>query len=316
MKLSRELKIGIVAIITIAFMIWGLNFLKGINIFKSTDEYYSTYNDIGGLIESGIVYLRGFKVGNVGGIVYDAKGSGKIVVKFELKERVKIPVNSVFQIYSSSLVSGIKDVRLILAEGSKYYKPGDTVPGELDRGLDAKIDPITKQTMVAISKIDTVVGSLARILDEQRVSEIKQTIGQVGGITSSLDSNLRDGGALDNSFKNLEAITDNLKQSNQELRNIISNFSAVSDSLADSQLKSAINKADSTLASTSIILAKVESGQGTLGMLVNNDTLYNNLKDVTESLDLLLKDLREHPKRYVHFSLFGKKDKTIKQKEE
>lgn len=309
MKLSRELKIGIVAIITIAFMIWGLNFLKGINIFKSTDEYYSTYQDIGGLIESGIVYLRGFKVGNVGEIKYDAKGSGKIIVKYELKERVKIPVNSVFQIYSSSLVSGIKDVRLNLAEGSKYYKPGDTVPGELDRGLEAMIDPIKEQTMLAISKIDTVVGSLARILDEQRISEIKQTVGHVKNITTSLDRNLSDGGPLDSSFENLESITENLKQSNQELRNIISNISSVSDSISESQLKSAINKAGSTLESTSKILTKVESGEGTLGMLVNNDTLYTNLKDVTESLDLLLKDLREHPKRYVHFSLFGKKDK-------
>ncbi len=309
MKLSRELKIGIVAIITIALLIWGVNFLKGIDIFKSSDTYYSLYDNIDGLIESGIVYLRGFKIGNVSEIKFDARGSGKIVVRYSIKERVKIPENSVFLIYSSSIVSGIKDIKLILGDGTRYYQSGDTVPGELDRGLEAMIDPIREQAMETISKIDTIIGSLAQILNEEKVTEIQQTIGHIDNVSASLDRNLSEGGALDNSFDNLADITENLKQSNDELKAIILNFKDVSDSISGSQLKSAIDNANATLHSTSQMLARVEAGEGTLGMLVNSDTLYLNLKNVTESLDLLLNDLREHPKRYVHFSLFGKKEK-------
>jgi phospholipid/cholesterol/gamma-HCH transport system substrate-binding protein len=310
MKLSRELKIGIVAIITIALLIWGVNFLKGIDIFKSSDTYYSMYDNIDGLIESGIVYLRGFKIGNVSEIKFDSKGSGKIVVRYSIKERVKIPKNSVFQIYNSSLVSGIKDIKLVLGDGSKYYQSGDTVPGKIDKGLEAFIDPIRDLTMKTISKIDTIMGSLAQILNEEKITEIQKTIGHIDKVSESLDRNLAEGGALENSFDNLASVTENLKQSNDKLKEIISNFKDVSDSISNSQLKSAIANANATLQNTSQILAKVETGEGTLGMLVNNDSLYVNLKNVSESLDLLLNDMRKHPKRYVHFSLFGKKEKT------
>ena len=309
MKLSRELKIGIVAVITLAFLIWGVNFLKGIDIFKSSDTYYSMYDNIDGLIESGIVYLRGFKIGNVSEIKFDSHGSGKIVVKYSIKERVKIPENSFFLIYSSSMVSGIKDIKLILGDGNKYFQSGDTVPGDLDRGLEAIIDPIREQTMGTISKIDTIIGSLAQILNGEKVAEIQKTIGHIDNVSESLDRSLSEGGALDKSFDNLASITENLKQSNEELKEIISNFRDVSDSISNSQLKSAIENANATLQSTSQMLARVEAGEGTLGKLVNNDSLYLNLKNVTKSLDLLLNDLREHPKRYVHFSLFGKKEK-------
>lgn len=310
MKLSRELKIGIVAIITLAFLIWGVNFLKGIDIFKSTDTYYSKYDNIDGLIESGIVYLRGFKIGNVSEIKFDTHGSGKIIVRYSIKERVKIPENSVFLIYSSSMVSGIKDIKLILGDGTKYCQSGDTVPGDLDRGLEAIIDPVREQTMATISKIDTIIGSLAQILNAEKVTEIQKTIGHIDHVSASLDRNLSEGGALDNSFDNLAAITENLKQSNDEMKEIISNFKDVSDSISDSQLKSAIANANATLHSTSQMLARVEAGEGTLGKLVHNDSLYMNLKKVSESLDLLLNDFREHPKRYVHFSLFGRKEKN------
>ena len=309
MKLSRELKIGFVAIITIALLIWGINFLKGINIFKSSYTYYSAYDNIGGLIESGVIYLSGFKIGNVSEIKYDPE-KARIIVRYTIKEKVKIPRNSVFQIYSSSLVSGIKDIRLVLAEGDEYYQTGDTVPGELDRGLEAVIDPVRNQAMMTISKIDTVIGSLAQILNEEKVAEIQQSIGHVNDVSSSIQQSLSEGGALDNSFNNLASITDNLRRSNEELREVISNFRSISDSVSDSQLKTTIANASATLHSTSQILAKVDSGEGSLGMLVNNDSLYINLKNVSETLDLLLKDLQEHPKRYVHFSLFGKKDKT------
>ena len=310
MKLSRELKIGIVAIIAIAFLIWGVNFLKGINIFKSSDDYYSKYDNIDGLIESGIVYLRGYKIGNVSEISFDSKGKGEIIVKYSIKENINIPKNSIFEIYNSSLVSGIKDIRLLLAINDTIYHSGDTVPGRLDNGFASIINPVKEQMELTVTKIDTVLTSIAMLLNEKNLAEFQKTLEHVDNITGSLDKSLGSGGSLNQSFNNLASITNNLKKSNAELKNILTNFSNVSDSLAKSKIKSTIENANSTLASTSQILDRVEKGEGTLGQLVNNDSLYNNLRDVSASLDLLLKDLREHPKKYVHFSLFGKKEKS------
>lgn len=310
MKISRELKIGIVAIVAIAFLIWGVNFLKGINIFKSSVVYYSTYESIDGLIESGLIYLRGYKIGNVSKIKFDSQGTGKIIVEYTIKEKVNIPKNSVFEIYSGSLVSGTKDIRLLLAEGDSIYQPGDTVPGRLDLGMASLINPVKDQALQTIAKIDTILTSLNMLLSENNLAEFKKALAHIENITESLDKSLASGGSLNMSFDNLASITDNLKKSNAELKIIMINFANVSDSLAKSEIKSTINNANSTLASTSLILDKVDKGEGTLGLLVNNDSLYNNLKNVSASLDLLLNDLREHPKRFVHFSLFGKKEKN------
>ncbi len=312
MKLSRELKIGIVALIAIAFLIWGVNFLKGINVFKSSDDYYSTYDNIDGLIESGIVYLRGYKIGNVSAINFDSKGNGEIIVKYSIKENINIPKNSIFEIYGSSLVSGIKDIRLLLAVNDTIYHSGDTVPGRLDNGLASIINPVKEQAQITISKIDTILSSLSILLNEENLAEFHKTLNHVDNITASLDKSLASGGSLKMSFENMASITDNLKKSNAELKNMLANLSSVSDSLAKSKIKSTIENANSTLARTSQIFEKVDSGEGTLGLLVNNDSLYNNLRDVSASLDLLLNDLREHPKKYVHFSLFGKKEKSSK----
>ncbi|MBN2612739.1 MAG: MCE family protein [Bacteroidales bacterium] len=309
MKLSRELKIGIVAIITIALLIWGMNYLKGINVFKSSDYYYSTYENIDGLIESGVIYLRGFRIGNVSGIEFDKQGNGDIIVKYNIKEKIEIPRNSVFEIYSSSIVSGTKDVRLLLAVNDTVYESGDTVPGRLDRGLSAIIDPVKDQALLAVSRLDSLLASLNMLVNEQSAALFHTTLEHAGNVAGSLDRSLAPGGSLKASLDNLASVTENLKKSNAELKMIMVNFATVSDSVASSDLKSAIDNASITLQNSAQILTKVDNGEGSLGLLVNNDSLYNNLKSVSESLDLLLKDLRDHPKRYVHFSLFGKKDK-------
>src|SRR4030042_7150956 len=121
-KISREVKIGFAAIITIGIVIWGWNFLKGINIFKSTDTYYAVYNDIRGLIESGVVILNGYKVGNVGSIRFDKDNIDRIVVEITLEERVKLPLNTVLLIKGSSLVSGIKDLKLVPGDGPGFHE--------------------------------------------------------------------------------------------------------------------------------------------------------------------------------------------------
>ncbi|MFO7658161.1 MAG: MlaD family protein [Bacteroidales bacterium] len=312
MKLSRELKIGIVTLVAIAFLIWGVNFLKGINIFKPSVNYYSKYEDIDGLIESGVIYLRGYRIGNVSEIKFDKQGTGDIIVMYNIKEKVSIPMNSVFEIYSSSLVSGTKDVRLLLAENNKVYQSGDTVPGRLDKGLSAFIEPVKDKALQALERIDTLLASLNMLVNKESAALFHATLEHAGNVSGSLDKSLAPGGSLKASLDNLASVTENLKKSNAELKMIMVNFASISDSVASSDLKSAIDNASITLQNTAQILTKIDQGDGSLGLLVNNDSLYNNLKNVSESLNLLLQDLHEHPKKYVHFSLFGKKEKEIK----
>ena len=309
MKISREYKIGIFTLISVALLIWGVNFLKGKNVFANTDVYYSVYSNIDGLIESGAVYLRGYKIGTVSGIEFDPNNESKLVVKYSLEYQVKIPKNSVFQIYSSSLVSGIKDVKLLLSNETEYYQSGDTVPGELDRGIAAMIDPVVNQMKTTVNKVDSVISSINQLLNPGTLTGIRSSLNHVENIAASLDKSLSPGGDLNASMKNISSFTQALKSSNENLKNILANFSEVSDSLSQSQLKSAIDNADTTLGNMSEILKRIEKGEGTLGKLTTNDSLYVNLKNVSENLNLLLINLREHPARYVHFSVFGRKEK-------
>lgn len=312
MKISRELKIGIIAVITLVAFFWGLNFLKGINIFKSTNEYYVVYDKIEGLLESAVIYLNGYKVGNTRSIQFDSKKPGKIIVKLSLEENVKIPKNSVAVITSSSMISGIKDINLVLSDSTEYCSSGDTLLGGLDEGLSAIIDPVKTQAEETIANIDTVLIVLKNIFNKNTQDNLKNTFASLDTITANFNNTLKPDGGLTSSIDNLAYITAELKNKSKELTSILANFSAVSDSLAQSEIKSTINNTNSAIQATNEILEKINNSEGTLGMLVNNDTLYQNLQNASESLDILIKDLKEHPKRYVHFSLFGKKDKSEK----
>ncbi len=314
MKLSKEAKIGIIALITLIGFFWGLNFLKGINIFKPVDEYYAEYDNIQGLLESGIVYLNGYKVGNVRSIHFDSKDPGKIIVRFALEEKVKIPVNSIALITSSSMISEIKDISLVLSDSSKLASPGDTLQGRLDKGMSAFIEPIKYQAEETLANIDSVLCIIRNILDKTALVNIQHSIANLDSITASISGSLGADGNITKSLDNLEKITSALRNKSEELSSILVNFSAFSDSLANSEIKAAINNTNKTLAETSVILEKINRGQGTAGMLVNNDTLYQNLKNAAGNLDILIKDLNEHPKKYVHFSVFGRKNESKKSK--
>jgi phospholipid/cholesterol/gamma-HCH transport system substrate-binding protein len=312
MKISREIKIGVIALITLIAFFWGLNFLKGIDIFKTTDEYYVVYDKIEGLLESAVIYLNGYKVGNTRSIQFDSKKPGNIIVKLALEENVKIPKNSVAVITSSSMISGIKDINLVLSDSKEYCSSGDTLLGGLDEGLSAIIDPVKTQAEETIANIDTVLIVLKNIFNKNTQDNLKNTFASLDTITANLNNNLKPDGALTKSIDNLAYITAELKNKSKELASILANFSAVSDSLAQSEIKSAINNTNKAILATNEILEKINNSKGTIGMLVNNDTLYQNLQNTSKSLDILINDLKEHPKRYVHFSLFGKKEKTKK----
>ncbi len=309
MKISREFKIGLVALVAIILAIWGINFLKGINILTPTEKYYAVYGNVKGLLESAVVNLNGYKVGNVSKIEFEENNLGKIVVEISLGKKIKLPRNTKIVLRSGSLISGSKDVELMLGDGPGYYEPGDTLPSSIQVELADYIDPIRSQVESLIKSVDTVMVALSKLMDNNTRKNLQGTIANLNNATQSLRLSLQPNGSLSNSFSNLASVTDNLKKNNEEISTVLHNFAAVSDSLKQSDLKKLINHADETFAKTSELFGKINEGEGTAGKLVVNDSLYNNLNSAVASLDSLLIDLKDHPGRYVRVSVFGKKEK-------
>ena len=309
MKISRESKIGLVALVAIVLAIWGINFLKGINILEPTHKYYAEYTNVKGLVESAVVNLNGYKVGNVSKIEFESDNLKRIVVEISLGKKIKLPRNTRVVLRSGSLISGSKDVDLLLGDGPGFYEQGDTLPSSVQVELVDYIDPIRSQVESLIRSVDTVMVALDKLMDNDTRKNLQGTIANLNSATQSLRLSLQPNGSLSSSFSNLASVTDNLKKNNEEISRVLHNFAAVSDSLNQSDLKQLINHADETFAKTSELFGKINEGQGTAGKLVVNDSLYNNLNSAVASLDSLLIDLKNHPGRYVRVSVFGKKEK-------
>jgi len=309
MKITREFKIGIVAVIAIVLTIWGINFLKGINVLKPTDKYYAVYNNVKGLIESAVVYLNGYKVGNVTGIAFDRNNMNKIVVQISLHQKLKLPRNTALVIRSASLISGTKDLDLVPGNEPGFHESGDTLVSLLQVELTDYIDPIRHQVESLVTSMNTLMVSLNGLMDEKTRANMQGAIANLNGALGSLRLSLQSTGSLSESMDNLASFTGNLEKNNERISAILENFGAISDTLKQADLKALINNADVTFAKIAELFDQINKGKGTAGQLITNDSLYNNLNSALASLDSLLTDLREHPKRYVHLSVFGKKDK-------
>lgn len=322
MKLSKEFKIGLVVIAAVAAFIWGISFLKGSNIFSHKYYLYAVYPKIDNLIPANPLLIKGFKIGQVNAISLIQKdGENKVLVKFLLTENVKIPKNSVARAISSDLL-GSKAVEIIFGDSHTFVISGDTLAAETEQGLkesfNKQLAPIQAKAENLIGSIDSVMTVVNLVLNTKNRENIDKSFESIRKAIASLEKTaykMDDLMATEKSklsaiLSNLSGITSNLHKNEQKINNVLNNFSNLSDSLAKTQLKSAISNADKTLKEMNVLLARINEGQGTLGKLAKNDSLYNNLNKSSEDLDKLLKDLRINPKRYVHLSVFGRRDKN------
>jgi phospholipid/cholesterol/gamma-HCH transport system substrate-binding protein len=308
MKLSVEVKLGIIITVTIAVIIWGLNFLKGKNILKPTNDYFALYNNVSGLDKNAKVFYKGLRVGQVDKIYFNDDSSGKLTVVMSINKPYKLPVNAVAEVYSSDLM-GTKAVRIVGAESGQVHKPGDTLLTNISPGLDQQIQdqilPLKDKAENLIETVDSLILGLNYIFDEQAKRGLHESIINLEKSTGQLDKMLADEGKLTRMINNIESITSNIQNNNERIAEAISNISSLSDSLAGSELRSAINSANESLDETYQILQKINKGEGNIGLLVNNDSLYYNLESLSGEIDRLVRDLQENPKKYVHFSVFG-----------
>ncbi len=309
MKLSKEVKIGLIAIVVLAISVWGYNFLKGKNILRPTDEYYVVFDRVDGLIESGNVMYQGYKVGNITSLYFDNEKSGKFRVKIVLEERIKIPLESVVRIKQVNPLASTSDLEIIFSDNTQYHKPGDTLASEISTGLMDIVSELVPKLQRAIGTLDTILLSVNNVLTPDGQFRLRKSISSLEGTLTSLNKSLAENGNLNKTFKNVESITGNLSDNNEKISSTLDNLSGITAALDSADLENTLRKLDTTLASLHNTLAKIDKGEGTIGMLFNDSSLYVNLDSTTYHLNLLLKDLQENPKRYVHFSVFGRKEK-------
>lgn len=321
MKLSKEFKIGIVVVSAVIAFIWGFNFLKGSNFFSNEFYLYAVYPKIDNLIPANPVQISGFKIGQVRSIsLINKGGKNQVLVKFLITEEVAIPKNSIAKIVSTDLL-GSKVVEVLFSLEKDMVSSGDTLQSEVEQGLkesfNQQLGPLQSKAESLISSIDSVMTVVALVLNTRTRDNITQSFESVRRAILTLEQTAykvddllaTEKPKMSAIMTNLSGITTNLNKNEQKITNIITNFSNLSDTLAKTQLRSAIANADHTLQELNALVTKINSGQGTMGKLMKNDSLYNNLNNSSASLDSLLKDLKAHPKRYVHFSIFGRKGK-------
>lgn len=321
MKVSKEFKIGLVVICAVAAFVWGINFLKGSNIFTKKNYLYALYPKIDGLIEASPILVNGFKVGQVSEIsLIRLKDTNKVLVKFLITSDVQIPVRSIARSVSADLL-GSKAVEIIFSNQKEFAKNGDTLIAALEPGfkqeLDKRIAPIQAKAENLIGTMDSVITVVSSILNaktrdnlDKSIEGVKKAILTLEQTAYKLDDLVGNEKAkISSILSHINNISSDLDKSGKKIDNIISNLSNISDSLAKAQLKSAIDEADRSLKQLNTMITRINEGQGTMGKLAKNDSLYNNLNKSSSDLDKLLKDLRINPERYIHFSVFGRKEK-------
>lgn len=314
-KISSFAKTGIVVFVTILLFIWGLNYLKGINFLNPENKYYVVYPKVDGLEKSADVLINGFKVGQVRSIYFEENMSGNLVVIIAIDDKFNLPFNTVAKIYSSDLM-GTKSIELLLTDSMNIYISGDTLAGSLEGGLKEQVSiqmlPLKNKAEDLMVEIEKAIIAVQSVFNEKTIDNltksiesIKFTIKNLETTSYSIDTLVENEKLkLANIFSNIESITSNLKQNNSALNNTIQNISAISDSIAKSNIKIAFTSAANALVQVDSIVEKINNGSGSLGLLLNNDTLYYNLVDAAYNLNRLVEDLRVNPKRYVHFSVF------------
>ena len=316
-KISNEVKVGILVVLTLAVLVWGFQFLKGKNIFENRNTYYAVYSQVNGMSESSPVFINGLKVGLVSEIYFLPNDSlGRIIIKFMVDKSYRIPDSTVAEIYGAGIMES-KAVRLNLSKiKDRFYKSGDTliskIEGDLKSQVSAQMLPLKAKAEELMLSIDSVMSVVKTIFDEntrdnlsKTFASIRTTIQNLEHTSIALDTLMQnEKWVLSRVFANLESITNNLKNNNEMITKIMSNLASVSDSLQQSNIKATILNANNVLLQANTIIGKINRGEGTLGMLINNDSLYKNLESASRNLDKLMVDLRENPKRYVRFSVF------------
>jgi phospholipid/cholesterol/gamma-HCH transport system substrate-binding protein len=312
MKISNETKVGVLTISALTVLILGFNFLKGKDIFKKRKKIYAVFNDLGSLSKSNEVKINGYVIGNVYGLDVKDKDMSGIVATINLTQDVNIPVDSKALI-STPLVGASY---IVIEKGSsrEFLKPGDTLTTRVDIGIlddvKAQLTPTLTKVRNSLDTLNSVLDNVNKVLSSGNRNNIEQTLANLNKASNALNGLLdNQTGTVSRTLNNVQEISESLKSNTEDIKTTIGNAKKASEKLAALEIQPTIDNLNSTINQFKSVMARLEKKEGTLGALLYDKTLYNNLKNVTLSLEILLDDLRTQPKRYVNLSIFGRKDK-------
>ena len=312
MKISNETKVGVLTITGLTILILGFNFLKGKSLFKKNRKIYAVFADLGGLSTSNEVKVNGYVIGTVANIAKKDANLEGFVATINLTEEVNIPRDSK-AIITSPLV-GSYYVNIEKGTSSAFLKVGDTLDSKLDVGIiddvKAQLTPTLTKVRNTLDSLNSVFSSITGIINSEAKNNLQQTLSNLNRASSALNSLLGSAtGPLAKTLNNAQDITENLKKNTEDIGATVANAKKVSEKLAALELKPTIDSLNVMISQLKSTASRISSKDGTLGALINDKTLYNKLNDAILSAEILMDDLRAHPKRYVNISVFGRKDK-------
>lgn len=317
MKIKNETKVGVLAAFAIALLIIGYNFLKGNSIFSKETVLFARYSQVDGLGVSKPVLINGFQIGRVDKLALQPNGT--IIATLKINDKYDIPNNTIARLESTDLLGG-KAIIMDLGNGTVYAKDGDTLNANVEKGLMESVQPVQKKAEQIIAKMDSILTSVNSILNpnfqknvDKSFTSIASTLGALEATSKKVDALVgSESNKLSNILSNVEAITVNFKNNGAKIDAILKNLNDVTDKAAALNFKTTIDNANKAVADLQEIVTGMKNGKGSLGQLLNDTKLSDNLNNASKNLDNLLIDLKANPKRYVHFSVFGggnKKDK-------
>jgi len=316
-KIANETKVGILAAFSIALLIIGYNFLKGNSIFSSETVLYARYSRVDGLAVSKPVLINGFQIGRVDKLILQPNGT--IIATLKIQGKYDIPKNSIAKLESTDLL-GSKAIVMALGTGQDFAQDGDTLNANVEKNLMEAVQPVQKKAELIIGKMDSILTSVNTILNPNFQKNVDKSFNSIAATLTSLEGTSKKVDGLVGTeskriaaiLANAESISLNLKNNNEKINAILNNINTITDQVAAANFKQTLDNANKAVSDLQGIVTKVNNGQGTLGLLVNDTKMYDNLNNASKNLDNLIIDLKENPKRYVHFSVFGggnKKDK-------
>ncbi len=296
MKMSNEVKIGLMGAVALVVLFLGINFLKGMSLFSSESFYYIRFKNAKGLSNNSTVFADGFNVGRVNDVTYDYTNPGQVIVEIAVNKELRIPKDSKI-VLEEGMMGGCTLKMLLTGSAANAYAVGDTIPGSDSDGLMEKASAMLPQVEPILARMDTLLATLNRIAADSSLTRI---------------------------MYNAEELTRNLNQSSLHLNRLLAkdlpqmtktfnaageNIVTLTQNMNQLDLNATLQSVNATISNVNSMITQMQNPDGTLGKLVNDPTLYENLSNTAGSANSLLKDLQKNPKRYVHFSIFGKKDK-------
>jgi len=314
MKISNETKVGILTAISITILILGYSYLSGNDVFSRSNKYYAIYNSVDGLSVSKPVLVNGFQIGQVSSM--RLRPDGRTVVEFNINPQYNVPSNTLAQLVSTDLLGG-KAISFEYGDSKQFAQDKDTLRADIQGSLAESLQPIQMKAERLISKLDSSLAAVNKILNPEFQKNVDRSFASIANSLQTLEGTTKKIDALvggqtehiNSIMANADLVSGNLKTSSAHLTGITSNLDKVSNDLANSNVKQTLENANKTLADLQATMSKINSGNGSLGLLINDDKMYKNLSDATANLNNLFIDIKAHPKRYVGFSVFGgKKD--------